>query len=68
MTGQSRYYYESDGGDTWTGHYWSRRPKTYYVCDHKTDERIDCDTAKEAADVAWALQMGRITWDDAKNK
>lgn len=45
-----RYYPESDGGDTWVGHYWSRQPKTYYVVDSVTLDRVgdDCKTWREA--------------------
>lgn len=50
-----RYYPESDGGDTWVGHYWSRQPKTYYVVDPMGGDRIDCNSWKEASALAKEL-------------
>lgn len=48
-----RFYHKSDGGDFWTGRYWSRQPKTHYVVDGVTMDRVaDCKTKREARKVA----------------
>lgn len=44
-----RFFWESDGGGHWEGE--SRRivqPRTYYVIDRQTDERIDVPTKADA--------------------
>ncbi len=33
------WYYESDGGRTWVGHYWSHQPVTHYLI-RRTPDRI----------------------------
>ena len=59
---QRRYYPESDGGDFWTGDYWSRNPKTYYVVDELQSDPIMCNSwaqAKRLADhlnARWELK------------
>ena len=53
-----RYYPESDGGDTWVGHYWSRQPKTYYVVDREGCDRVaDCASWQEAVNMAARLNQ-----------
>ena len=50
ITQKNRYSAESDGGDFWTGRYWSRQAKTYYVVDNYdfNVDRIECETMNEA--------------------
>lgn len=52
------YYVESDGGDFWTGDYWSRQPKTYYVMGPlgRVDDE-DYRTRQEAGRVADRLNV-----------
>jgi len=56
-----RYYPEADGGDFWTGHYWSRNPKTYYVVDELGGDPIDCESWVEAKKLAKRLNEERLT-------
>lgn len=62
-----RYYAESDGDDTWVGHYTSHQAKTFYVIDRKTGERAadnmkSMDAAKSYA-IAWNEIEERRTKD-----
>jgi len=51
------WYYESDGGKTWVGHYWSYQPKTHYVTDREGG-RIDCRNKREAKELRDKLNAG----------
>lgn len=52
-----KWYAESDGGDCWTGTYWSRQPKTYYVVNNQDEERIDCESMADAKSLAFELNV-----------
>jgi len=51
----ARFYWESDGGGWWERDRHIIQPRTYYVIDRETDERIDCQTKAEARDLAASL-------------
>jgi hypothetical protein len=46
-----KWYYESDGGDFWTGSYWSRQPKVHYIT-NGIDDPIYCVSKKAAISLA----------------
>jgi len=65
MSDDRIFYAESDGGDTWTGSYWSKAPKQFYVVCPDGLQRLDCPSMDSARALAEQLNKGHVTYREA---